>query len=506
MHMHRWRRSRFAIISTVVLAAVFVVLTLLLPTFGPLDDALRGGVVVDEATRQLLTTVGLVATVVVVLAGAAVLAWWVSRRRLYAVSGALVLGVTLTWASSVVLQELIAQPRPGPGDLLALQDFSYPSTHVALWTAMAFGVATVRSTARHRVRPVVLVGAVLVVAQAAFRLLVGGETLADVLAGAVLGALVASLANLIADVHIVREPLRAGTGSSAAVIYNPVKVSGVDAFRDLVGRALAEYGFDEPLWITTSAEDPGVAMAREALAADVDLVLVAGGDGTVRIALGELADTGQKVAILPSGTGNLLARNLRIPLDLERALLLALSKPPTPTDIIEVRIDGRTEYAAVLAGLGIDANIMKDTNEDLKKTIGTAAYVVAGARHIKAKPMAVALTVDDADPVEVEASLVSIGNVGELQEGVTIMPDASAHDGRLDVLVATPNTTLDMAQMITDVLFETGDGQNIARYAGERLHVRVEGKASFQIDGDVVGEAEEATFTVRPGAVQLVTP
>jgi len=222
--------------------------------------------------------------------------------------------------------------------------------------------------------------------------------------------------------------------------------------------------------------------------------------------LGEFADTGQKVAVLPSGTGNLLAKNLDIPLDVEQSLRLGLEKEPTAIDLIEVDLPDGVQFAAVLAGVGIDANIMDDTDEGLKKAIGPAAYVVAGARHLDANPMQVRITIDDEEPVEVNASLVSIGNVGEIEKGVSIMPHASARDGKLDVLVATPSTRLDMAQMITDVLLEANDGRNIARYTGERLRLEVPGGGACQIDGDVVGDITDATFQVRPRAVQLVLP
>jgi len=118
----------------------------------------------------------------------------------------------------------------------------------------------------------------------------------------------------------------------------------------------------------------------------------------------------------------------------------------------------------------------------------------------------VRLTVDESETVEAEASLVSVGNVGDLQQGVTIIPDASAHDGKLDVLVATPHSTLDMAQMITEVLTEARDGHNIARYNGSKVRLEIEGGAQCQIDGDVIGEVEDVTFEVRPGAVELVLP
>ena len=97
-----------------------------------------------------------------------------------------------------------------------------------------------------------------------------------------------------------------------AVVANPTKLSDADA--DLVRARLTEAGYPEPLWLETTAEDPGRAMTAEAVEAGVDLVLAAGGDGTIRMVAAGLAGTDVAMAILPAGTGNLLARNLDLPL------------------------------------------------------------------------------------------------------------------------------------------------------------------------------------------------
>lgn len=504
--MERLRRSTFTIVGTVLCGLGFLVWTLWMPTavnglwsFGiPSPDSAFGQIMIIMAG----------ATAPIVLAVVAVVAsMMLSRRRFFVVSGVALLTWVLAWSAAKVVKELAAVARPDSPylDTITQSGYSYPSGHVTVWAAMAVLATTIASTMRRPLLPVAAASWAGVLLVAANRLILGAHTITDVVGGLLLGGFVASLANLITDVHVVRNA-KSGEDLAAAVIYNPVKVVGVEIFRDLVAKTLTEHGYEKVLWLSTEAEDPGFAMARRALDADVDVILVAGGDGTVRIVLGELAGTGQKVAILPSGTGNLLARNLDIPLDVERALTLALEHDPTPTDIIEVRHGDHTEYAAVLAGIGLDADIMGDTDEDLKKSIGPAAYVIAGASHLDAKPMQVTITVDDADPVEADASLVSVGNVGELQKGVSIMPDASAHDGRLDVLVATPHSRLEMAQMVTDLITDNTDGTNIARYTGKRVRLQIEEPAPAQIDGDVIDDVTDITFEVKPGDVQLVLP
>jgi diacylglycerol kinase family enzyme len=98
--------------------------------------------------------------------------------------------------------------------------------------------------------------------------------------------------------------------SRAAVVVNPVKLDDPEKFRAAVRSALAEHGWSEPMWLDTTPEDPGAGQARAAAKAGAELVLACGGDGTVTAAATGLAGTGIPLAVIPLGTGNLLARNL----------------------------------------------------------------------------------------------------------------------------------------------------------------------------------------------------
>ena len=96
-------------------------------------------------------------------------------------------------------------------------------------------------------------------------------------------------------------------------MLNPTKLTDAGTFRQAVLAAMAEHGFGEPLWLETTAADPGRGQARQAVTAGAVVVLACGGDGTVTACAEGVAGTGVRLAIIPLGTGNLLARNVGIP-------------------------------------------------------------------------------------------------------------------------------------------------------------------------------------------------
>ena len=149
----------------------------------------------------------------------------------------------------------------------------------------------------------------------------------------------------------------------AAVILNPA-TADVPALRKSVEKTLDAAGWSTPMWLETTPEDPGAGMAEAAVAAGVQLVVICGGDGTIMACLGALAGTDVPVALLPLGTGNLLARNLGVPIELADALAVAVNG-------VDRRIDlGRVgdQPFSVMAGIGFDAAMMADASEGMKTT------------------------------------------------------------------------------------------------------------------------------------------
>ena len=290
------------------------------------------------------------------------------------------------------------------------------------------------------------------------------------------------------------------------MIVNPVKVEA-DEFRRSVVTALSERGLGEPLWLETTEDDAGVTMARRAVDEQVGLVLVAGGDGTVRVVCAELARTAIPVAVLPGGTGNLLARNLGIPLELEDALTQLLDGSERRIDSALVEGDQLTaDRFVVMAGLGLDAAIIDDAPDDLKKRVGWAAYVVSTLKNLNHPFVRVEITVDDRPPVRRRARTVVIGNVGTLQANIPLLPDAVPDDGRLDVVVLAPRRISHWPRVLLGLLIHSWRERHVERFTGRHIKVRADRTVRRQLDGDTISDGTSLVAEADPSALVVRVP
>jgi diacylglycerol kinase (ATP) len=287
----------------------------------------------------------------------------------------------------------------------------------------------------------------------------------------------------------------------AAVVIHPVKHDDMDAFRAAVRRAMTQHGWAEPLWLETRPDDTGERLARQAVHSGIDLVLASGGDGTVTACVGGVAGSGIPLGVLPCGTGNLLARNLGLPLSLDQALTVALTGSDRRLDV--GMANGRP--FVVMAGIGFDAEMLGGASEELKTRVGWAAYVLSALRHLGDRPARVRLRADGAPPRRVRASGVIIGNVGSLQGGVRLLPDAVPDDGVLDVAVLTARGWAGWLRLAADVLLRRKTGR-LGHLACRELLVDVGRAWRWQVDGEVAGLARRLRVTLQPGNLLLRVP
>ncbi len=288
------------------------------------------------------------------------------------------------------------------------------------------------------------------------------------------------------------------------VIANPTKVEDMGALLERVAARSSELGLPVPRLVPTTAEDPGEGQARDAARDGAGLVLAAGGDGTVRAVAAGLAHSGIPMGVLPQGTGNLLARNLDIPQDEGDALDVALAGADRTIDL--GRLDDGTAFA-VMAGTGFDARMMRDAPEELKHALGWPAYLVGGARAMRHSRMRVTVKVDDQAPERRTVRTVLIGNVGRLQGGLELLPDATPDDGALDVALVAPRSAKDWVVLVARGMTRRHKpDRRLDLLRGRRVEVTMRHAEPRQVDGDLIDDGAALVAEIEPGAVVVRVP
>lgn len=310
-----------------------------------------------------------------------------------------------------------------------------------------------------------------------------------------------------------------------AFIVNPTK-PGVAELREQALRACSIRYLPQPMWFYTTLEDPGDGFTREAIQAGADVVVAVGGDGTVRAVAGAAAEHNVPMGILPMGTGNILARNLELPLGDNRALLRAvLEGVDAKVDVgwLELdRGDGAPEedphIFLVIAGAGLDAEMVAGADDAAKRRLGWLAYFISAMRHMSAKRMHAQVTVDDGEPVESLMRTVLFANCGKLPGGFQLVPDAQFNDGRLDVATIDARGGVVGWTELFGTVVAQGAGikqpdvlkawraSRIDHVRGKSVQLRMDHPQKVQADGESLGRAYGVRGWVDPGALMVRVP
>lgn len=293
------------------------------------------------------------------------------------------------------------------------------------------------------------------------------------------------------------------------VLLNPGAGGGAvqrETLRRRVGGAFAARGVPFDLFEAGSSEE-SLEATRAAAARGYRAVAAVGGDGTVSVALRGVAGTPVPVAIIPFGTGNQLALNFEIPASLEDSVRVAVEGKPAEIDL--ARANG--ELFALMAGAGLDAEIMAGATAELKGRLGFAAYLYSGLKNVIGHPAADFRIIADDQEVEVRASMVLIANASQLGAGplpveFRMAPGASFQDGLIDVCIYAPRNLPEVARLLWRVTRnQVGSDDQMIFFQTRRVRIEADPPVAIEIDGEPRGETP-IEATVAPLAARIIVP
>lgn len=247
------------------------------------------------------------------------------------------------------------------------------------------------------------------------------------------------------------------------------------------------------------------SLAARAVAEGYKIIVAAGGDGTINEVVNGIGTSGVALGVLPLGTVNVFAHELRIPRKLDAAWTVILGGHTRTIDLACAEANSSTRYFVQLAGVGFDAHAVRTASWELKKKIGPLSYVWAGIKALSKSHPPVEVSANGSGPLG-SGVAVLIGN-GRFYGGpFSLFPKARMDDGLLDVCVFETVGYWDVLRYGQGVLrgahIDLGD---VKYFQTETLTCGVSGPTPFELDGEDVGNAP-VTFSVVPRVLRVVVP
>lgn len=267
--------------------------------------------------------------------------------------------------------------------------------------------------------------------------------------------------------------------------------------------ALGREGITDPLWFEVRKSRKAPKRVRRALDQGAELIFVWGGDGMVQRCIDATAGTNAALAILPAGTANLLAANLRIPESVRGAVQVGLHGERRLIDTGIVN----GEHFAVMAGAGFDARMIRDASRRMKNRLGRVAYLYTGARNVAARPVKATVEVDGRLFVKGRVSCVLAGNVGRILGGIEAFPGARPDDGLLELGVVTAKNPVEWARTLSRVAVgRASDSPFVEITRGKRAEIRFSKQVPYELDGGDRPPTRKLCLEVHPAAVRICVP
>jgi diacylglycerol kinase (ATP) len=303
--------------------------------------------------------------------------------------------------------------------------------------------------------------------------------------------------------HVLTYNERIASFRQPVLIYNPAAGVSRRNPKVLLQRtiaALARVNLD-PRLLPTSAPGQAGLLVQEAVCGGADLVLVLGGDGTVNEVVQGLAHSKVPLGVLPGGTANVLAMELGLGSRSETAARKLTSFEPRPVALGQITGPFGSRYFLLMAGAGLDANIVYDVSAGLKNAAGKLAYWAAGSASFFRRVEQLEVRVDDRVH---QCGFALVSRVRNYGGDLEIASGASLHDDDFEVVLFEGSNPLRYAWYMLNVALK-----RVQRVRGVRVlrahRVEILTQTPVQIDGEYLGR-QAVSIEIVPGALQLLLP
>jgi diacylglycerol kinase (ATP) len=285
--------------------------------------------------------------------------------------------------------------------------------------------------------------------------------------------------------------------SSTLIILNPA----ADSERALRKQARVESLARDCVVCTTTYTGEAEIMARRGVAEGFEKIVAAGGDGTINEVVNGLAGTNATLGLLPIGTMNVFATELGLPVNnLELCWEIVNGDSIRAVDLPKANL----KFFVQLAGVGLDAQVVKETSSNLKKNFGPLSYLISAVQIAARKPPKLFIQSEDASIDE--GSFVLVGN-GRLYGGpFPFFKHAALDDGLLDVIVFKRLGYLEIIKYLQDVIFSSEIRvPEIEYFQTRQLRVESDQSVPVELDGELVGNCP-VEFSVRDRSLRVLVP
>ena len=271
-----------------------------------------------------------------------------------------------------------------------------------------------------------------------------------------------------------------------------------------VASQLRSLGVDVDPKLTKAPGEATEIAARAARNGSSD-VIVAGGDGTINEAIQGLAGTKARLGIIPRGTANVLARELKLPLDNEQATAIVArgNARRIHLGLAVEETTGTSRLFVLMAGIGLDASVVQRTHPRLKKRIGKGAFWISGLSHLADwKPSPFTLEIDGREYV---GTFAAIGKAARYGGDLLITPGARLEEPSFEVCIIETLSRVEYLRLLSYAVRNGMPRDEAGVRFVKATRVRATGDAPVQVDGELLGQLP-MRFEIAPHSLEVIVP